>query len=215
MRILAIEFSSARRSVAIVDGLRPAGQAARTEGRRTPAFALIEEALQAARLERESIECVAVGVGPGSYTGIRAAIAVAQGWQLARGTPLLGVSSATVLAAQAQAAQLQGRIHVFIDAQRDEFYAATYEIHAAQRIEEQPLRIVSAAEAIEIAAAGLVVCGPDLAARFPGSHVLEPDASFLGRLASDRHDFIPGDRLEPIYLRPTSFVKAPPPRVIP
>jgi hypothetical protein len=34
-------------------------------------------------------------------------------------------------------------------------------------------------------------------------------------LALDRTDFVAGEKLEPIYLRPTSFVKAPPPRILP
>ena len=52
---------------------------------------MIESALAEAKIEREQIEVIAVGLGPGSYTGIRAAISVAQGWQLARGVKLLGV----------------------------------------------------------------------------------------------------------------------------
>ena len=71
---------------------------------------------------------IAVGLGPGSYTGIRAAIAMAQGWQLARGVKLLGVSSAEALAAQAQAENIFGRVNLVIDAQRGEFYLATWEI---------------------------------------------------------------------------------------
>ena len=71
---------------------------------------------------------IAVGLGPGSYTGIRVAISMAQGWQLARGVKLLGVSSAECLAAQAQAEKIFGRVNVVIDAQRNEFYLATYEI---------------------------------------------------------------------------------------
>jgi len=37
----------------------------------------------------------------------------------------------------------------------------------------------------------------------------------VGQLASQRSDFRPGEKLEPIYLRQTRFVKAPPPRIIP
>jgi hypothetical protein len=33
-------------------------------------------------------------------------------------------------------------------------------------------------------------------------------------MATGRNDFIPGEKMEPIYLRQTSFVKAPPPRVL-
>ena len=67
------------------------------------AFSMIEKILGATKIEREQIEMICVGLGPGSYTGIRAAIAMAQGWQLARGTKLLGVSSVASLAEQAGA----------------------------------------------------------------------------------------------------------------
>ena len=89
---------------------------------------------------------IAVGLGPGSYTGVRAAIAVAQGWQLARGVKLLGVGTVEALAAQAQAEEIFGRVNVVVDAQRGEFYLGEWEISADRRVEAGPLRIVTAAE---------------------------------------------------------------------
>src|ERR1700743_3518498 len=107
MKILALEFSSPQRSVAIVQ----AGESHEALGSSEP-FAMIDEALRDAKLEREQIDCIAVGLGPGSYTGIRSAISIAQGWQLARPIQLLGVSSANAIAAQAQAEGATGRVHV-------------------------------------------------------------------------------------------------------
>lgn len=69
------------------------GETREKAGKHTQAFALIEEALAQARVEREQIECVAVGLGPGSYMGTRIAIAIAQGWQLARGVKTVGLKS--------------------------------------------------------------------------------------------------------------------------
>jgi hypothetical protein len=43
---------------------------------------------------------------------------------------------------------------------------------------------------------------------------LFPSAATVARLASGRTDFVSGDKLEPVYLRAVSFVKAPPPRII-
>ncbi len=94
----------------------------------TNAFGLIEKVLAAAEIGREKIEVLAVGLGPGSYSGVRVALSIAQGWQLARRVKLLGVSSAECLAAQAQAEKIFGRVNVVIDAQRNEFYLAAYEI---------------------------------------------------------------------------------------
>lgn len=215
MKILAIEFSSDQRSVAILNGGDVLGRAEETGGRTARAFGLIERALAEAKLEREAIECIAVGIGPGSYAGIRAGIALAQGWQLARGIPLLGISSVECLAAQALAAGISGPVTIAIDAQRNEFYCASYELASQHCNLIAPLRLVSFDEALAHAARSQMIVWPNLQPRFPQSRVLLPDAAMLGQLASTRTDFINGAALEPIYLRETTFVKAPPPRVIP
>jgi tRNA threonylcarbamoyladenosine biosynthesis protein TsaB len=129
MTILALEFSSRRRSVALARGDAVLAEAvAQTTGRGTDAFGLIEQVLRDAKISRDAIEVIAIGLGPGSYTGIRAAIAVAQGWQLARSVKLLGVSSMESLALQAQAEKVTGLIDLVIDAQRGEFYLSRWEI---------------------------------------------------------------------------------------
>jgi tRNA threonylcarbamoyl adenosine modification protein YeaZ len=213
MKILALEFSSAMRSVALVESGCVAGRAAESGGRSTRAFALIEAALRQAGWEREAIECIAVGLGPGSYTGIRAAIALAQGWQIARSVHALGVGSVECLASQAHGEGLRGAVHFLIDAQRGEFYCARAELaEAGPRLE--PLRLINLEEARSLPVERLIV-EPALHPHFPGARPLCPDAAALGKLASSRADSVSADTLEPIYLRPTSFVKAPPPRVIP
>jgi tRNA threonylcarbamoyladenosine biosynthesis protein TsaB len=211
MKILALEFSSAQRSVAVWEGTAR-GYAAAAGGRSTQAFALIEAALQQAQCEREDIECIGVGLGPGSYTGIRVAIAVAQGWQLARAVKLLGLSSVECLAAQLQAEAQPGLYTIAVDAQRNEFYLATYEVTPAGWREAEPLRLAPFAELQRRADAGERLAGPELTQWFPSARNLFPDAAALGRLAAGRRDFVAGEQLEPIYLRPTAFVKAPPPR---
>jgi tRNA threonylcarbamoyl adenosine modification protein YeaZ len=215
MKILAIEFASERRSVAVVADGVVRGRAEEIGGRSTRALSLVERALREAAMEREAIDCVAVGLGPGSYTGIRAGISLAQGWQLARGVRLLGLSTVECLAAQAQAEGIHGRVNIFIDAQRSEFYFAAYEVTVESRRIVEPLRLASAEDARAQARAGEVIIWPELAKLFPQGRVLFPDAAMLGRLCAGRTDFVSGDRLEPIYLREAQFVKAPRPRVIP
>ena len=117
MKILALEFSSPRRSVAVaVEGVTR-GTAAEAGGRTTHAFAMIDSALAQAGWQREEIDCLAVGTGPGSYAGIRIAIAIAQGWQIARGVKLLGISSAEAVAARAGQSG-RTNVHIGLDAQR-------------------------------------------------------------------------------------------------
>jgi tRNA threonylcarbamoyl adenosine modification protein YeaZ len=209
MTILALEFSSLRRSVALASGEEVLAEAvAQTTGRGTDAFGLIQNVLAKAGLSREAVDVIAVGLGPGSYTGIRAAIAVAQGWQLARGVKLLGVSSVDSVAWQAQAEGLTGLVGLMIDAQRGEFYLSRWDISSSHRKEVEPLKIVSAAEIATRQAAGEIFAGPDAERR------LFPSASALARLAAGRTNHGPGDIFEPIYLRETSFVKAPATRAL-
>jgi len=219
MKILALEFSSAQRSVAVLEGgnvVPPAvlGEKVEAGGRAARALGLIEEILKLSHVELEQIECLAVGLGPGSYTGIRSAIALAQGWQLATGVRLLGVSSAECLAAQAQDQGWFGSMNIVIDAQRKEFYLAGYEIGGAVRREVERLRLVSLEEVQAKMKTGEMVVGPEVKRWFSEGKVLFPSASVLGKLAAGRDDFVAGEKLEPIYLRETSFVKAPPPRVV-
>jgi tRNA threonylcarbamoyladenosine biosynthesis protein TsaB len=177
--------------------------AVQTDARGTDAFGLIEKVLAEANIARQEIEAVAVGLGPGSYTGIRASIAVAQGWQLAAGVKLLGVSSADAIAAQAQAEKNFGRVNVVIDAQRGEFYLSAWDITATERKETSPLKIVSGAEKAARENAGEICVGPEAV------RLIFPTAAMVARLATGRSDFIAGEKMEPIYLRETNFVKAP------
>ena len=225
--ILALEFSSPRRSVAVLSsrrgdgpgGSRPAEscsfdgvicEAIETGGQSAPAFGMIEKVLAEAGIEREEIDVLAVGLGPGSYTGIRVALSLAQGWQLARGVKLLGSSSTECLAAQAHAEQISGRVNVVIDAQRNEFYLAAYEISTDGWKESEPLRIWTRTEVESRAAAKEILIGPEVTRWFPDGRLIFPSAARLGQLAWTRNDFAAGNLLEPVYLRETNYVKAPP-----
>lgn len=221
MKILALEFSSPQRSVAIVQAAVAAhatpsiSEVIQTGGRETKAIGMIEEALRDARLEREQIGCVAVGLGPGSYSGIRAAIAFAQGWQLARDTKLLGISSVECIAEEAHADGLRGTVNIVIDAQRNEFYLSQNTIEENGRTELKPLRLATLAEVQEIEHTGQTLIGPEVTKWFLGGRIVFPRAAVLGQLALRRSDLVFGEKLEPIYLRETTFVKAPPPRIMP
>ena len=201
--ILALEFSSNRRSVAIADGKDVLARV-ETDDVKKPPLTLIDEALKKANLKRTAIETISIGIGPGSYTGIRSAIATAQGWQLARNTNLLPIPSTEILAASAAANSQRGEIHFIIDAQRHEFYHTTWQLTEDNQSQTTPLHIITASGAAELKASG-----PD-SAGLPSCDPLFPDAAILAQLAAGRTDFQPGETIEPIYLRPIEFTKAPP-----
>jgi tRNA threonylcarbamoyladenosine biosynthesis protein TsaB len=217
MKMLALEFSSSQRSVAVqADPHLPVVELIdHTPGRNMQPFALIEAALQKAGLEREAITTIVVGLGPGSYSGIRVALALAQGWQLATGVKLIGVSSAASIAAQAVAAGVTGKFSVVIDAQRGEFYRAGYANQNGIAQELTPLELVSAATGHSLEATGELLIGPDMLRWFSASQIVFPTATQLLQLAQTDAGITKDGTLEPIYLREPTFVKAPPPRVLP
>jgi len=209
MTILALEFSTLQRSVAVTGGGRVSEAVdAGTGGNH--AFGMIERALAEAKIEREQVDILAVGLGPGSYTGIRAAISIAQGWQLACGVKLCGISSVEAIVAQARAENFFGRVTVVIDAQRNELYLATYDITSDGLRETLPLKILSRAEAQSRENNGEIFIGPEVTKWFPGGRTIFPRAAMLAELAVRRNTFTPGEKLEPVYLRETTFTKSPP-----
>jgi tRNA threonylcarbamoyladenosine biosynthesis protein TsaB len=100
MRILAIDGALARCSAAVVvDGEVLAGRhqdAARGHAALLPALA--QAVLADAGVAALTLDLIAVTVGPGSFTGVRAGLALAHGIALAAGVPLVGVSVGEALA---------------------------------------------------------------------------------------------------------------------
>lgn len=214
MKILAIDFSTARRSVALAEShagsVRIIARAEEQHGQATHAFALIDQVLREAGHERDAIECLALGLGPGSYAGIRVSLALAQGWQLATGVKAVGISSIECLAETARAAGHRGPASLVVDAQRGEFYLADCILTDDAFELTQPLAIVSRGKIERRLADGQAVFGPDATtAGMAGLRELYPEATRLASLTATGHrEFVPAEALEPIYLRATSFVKA-------
>jgi len=206
MTILALEFSSGQRSVAVAVNGSVLNEATETGGRGVAAFAMIERVLAAVKIEREQIQAIAVGLGPGSYTGIRAAIALAEGWKLAREIRVTGVSSVAAIVSVAQTEKIFSPVSVVINAQREEFYGATYDITETGCTEITPLKIVSRSDVLSLSQGRLII-GPE-APKFPAGRLIFPNAAAVAKLAAQLNDIQSTEPLEPIYLRETSFVKA-------
>jgi tRNA threonylcarbamoyladenosine biosynthesis protein TsaB len=123
MKILAIECSSAVGSVALKLDERIVVREIETPREQTERLLqLVDELLTAERLAIAALDAVAFGRGPGSFTGLRMAAAVAQGFALARGVPLLPVSSLLCLAQGAWRAERAARSLVCVDARMGEVY---------------------------------------------------------------------------------------------
>ena len=118
-KVLAIDTSTSRTSVAIIDGetivFSGYKDGATAHGPSLPA--LVQEALAISDVNE-----VVVGMGPGPFTGLRVGIAFAQSFALARDLPVRGVCSLDAIAAQIN----EKDFIVTVDARRKEVYWASY-----------------------------------------------------------------------------------------
>lgn len=157
-------------------------------------FAPVEEALA---LHRDDLRGIAVGIGPGSYGGVRVAIAVANGLGLALGLPLRGVSSLLGYGGGTPC-------RVVGDARRKTFYLAAVGPGGVdgdpELLEEAELR--ARLESLDDGP----VYSADRSVRecFEGIRAGRPSAEWIGRIAgrTDPGQWPAPARLEPHYLRP-------------
>ena len=100
MLILAMDAALARCSAAVVvdERLAAARQEDARQGHAALLPAMLDAVLQEARVRVADLDLVAVTVGPGSFTGIRAGLALAHGLALAAGIPVVGVTVGEALA---------------------------------------------------------------------------------------------------------------------
>jgi tRNA threonylcarbamoyladenosine biosynthesis protein TsaB len=125
--------------------------------------------LAAVGLSLRELDVVAFGRGPGAFTGLRTACAVAQGIALGAGIPLLPIDSLLIVADdawhQCRDMPAQADVHVMVDARMGEVYAAVYRRRDGHWHVLQAPRLcdpqVLAAEALP---QGAIVAGSALAA---------------------------------------------------
>lgn len=213
MKLLAFETATEACSVALwVDGeVRERFEVA---PRRHAELSLpwAEQLLAEAGIARRQLDLIAVGRGPGAFTGVRLAIALAQGIALALDRPVVAVSTLAALA-QGSAAP---RVLAAIDARMGEVYAGAFE-----RIDGELRAVgtesVSTPDAVSLpdgdgwagVGTGYGALDGALATRL-GDRLASVDAAALphaadvARLAVRAHargEAVSADRLEPAYLR--------------
>lgn len=109
----------------------------------------IDELCARAGVAREKIACVCVGRGPGSFTGVRIALATAKGIASALEVGLVGVSSLDAVAWGAWKAAERGELLVVADAMRREVYPVEYRLDDEGAVRLTADRVVKAAEFAE------------------------------------------------------------------
>jgi tRNA threonylcarbamoyladenosine biosynthesis protein TsaB len=215
MKLLAFETATEACSVALyVDGqVRERFEIA---PRRHAELSLpwAEELLAEAGIARSQLDAIALGRGPGAFTGVRLAIAIAQGIALALDRPLVPVSTLQVLALRAPAGADQ--VLSSIDARMGEVYVAR-QVRVDGQWQLQGDEIVCAPEAVVLPAGsrwfgvgtGFGAADGLLATRL-ADQLGGVDAQALPR-ASDlltlavpafaRGEGVAPERVEPAYLR--------------
>jgi tRNA threonylcarbamoyladenosine biosynthesis protein TsaB len=221
MMLLALSTSTPRASVALVEQGRvlveltyedPRGHAERI-------FTLIDDALAAAARSRSDLDLVACDIGPGSFTGVRIAVASAKGVALGLGVPLFGVVSLEAMAAHARSLSSEPTlVATAIDAKKDELYVALYDGAEAVLPPSHLPRADVAARLAELAAGRPFVSVVDAPAfaDFGGPAaarklVLPPSAEWVGRIAAAR--FQPAGlpdlaEVVPLYVRAPDAIPA-------
>lgn len=134
----------------------------------------LERLFQRARLEPGRVDGIGVGVGPGSYTGVRVGVATARGLARAWGVPLGGGSTLAALALRGLRPGEEGV--AALDARRATVYAAAFRRPA----DPTDFRLVPLGAVRKVARADLYAEGGRLVEGVP------PDAAHLAAVAADR-----------------------------
>ncbi|MFP5362920.1 MAG: tRNA (adenosine(37)-N6)-threonylcarbamoyltransferase complex dimerization subunit type 1 TsaB [Thermoleophilia bacterium] len=133
MIVLGFDTATPATAVALLDASRPDAVAERRHvpaggerpGHASRLLALAVELLDEAGLRFADVERIAVGLGPGTFTGLRIGVATARALAQSTGAQLVGVSTLRALALEAEpAAGAQTGVLAVIDARRGEAFAA-------------------------------------------------------------------------------------------
>ena len=216
MSILAIDTSMTACSAALLRvGAREAIQRHEpmTRGHAEAIFPMIEAVMAEAACGYEDLEKIAVTLGPGSFTGVRAGVAAARGLALAAKRPVVGVGSFEVMAhgacRQLSTDPRKGGFAVVHDARRGEVYTQQFDADGGVLSEPRALSVEDALGALggeitlvlgsgaQMLSEAVRARGRDLRADLPG---LLPEARDLAHIAliAAITDRAPA----PLYLRP-------------
>ena len=210
LRVIAVDTSSERASVALVEGGEARGEVRLATS--LPSVAVlpaIDLLLRSSGLAPSDVDGYAVTLGPGSFTGVRVGLSTVQGLALGGSRPCVGLSTLDVLAAGV--AGEADSLAVLVDAFREEVFVGRYDRDA------RPLAAPTRARP-EVALAGLppgtLLTGDGawryeslVRERLPEARLVRGErflAARLGRLAEaalERGEGVPPASLRPLYLR--------------
>lgn len=158
---------------------------------------LIEQAMAQAGIVRQDLTAIAVGVGPGPFTGLRVGLVTARTLGFVLGIPVYGVCSLDVLAVEAvDSGAVTTDFVVATDARRKEVYLASYDGDGTRLGGPAVLKPVDAATDAPAVGEGTVLY-PDAFVNPVGPQ--RPSAGWLARVVTDERAVLHDP--EPLYLR--------------
>lgn len=226
MRVLGLESSTAAGSIALVDGDELRGEIwfsnSRTHSERI--LRGVDQVLRECLLKGEDLEGIAVGLGPGSFTGLRIALSSAKGLAFALGIPLVGIPTLEALAHNLP--YFPGAVCVMLDARRGMAYGGLFrrggDGHGLRS--EGPYGLWEVSSWVQSFSGPTVFVGDgavayreeiraimgDLA-EFAPPELMHPRASVVARLGHARLALGEGDELDllaPLYLQSSEAERA-------
>jgi tRNA threonylcarbamoyladenosine biosynthesis protein TsaB len=154
LKVLGLDTSTTTASIAVLDGDRVLATATRNTHRRTSdVLVAVDEACRTAGVTAHELDAIAVGAGPGSFTGLRIGMATGKGIAFATGRPLWAVSSLAALALEAPG---DGVIVAVLDARKGEIFAGTFDKRGGAVTSLGPERVLAPA-GLEVPEGAVVV----------------------------------------------------------
>lgn len=200
---LAIETSSPQASLALFE---PASREAvwsdhffTDRSHNSRIFGPVSEALE---ISGRSLDRILVGTGPGSYSGIRVGISVANGLEIALGAQIAGISSFAAIEPNLSDYLVAG------DARRQTFYIARV---TDGKLDDEPVLMDGAEFAYRLKETGelpIFTMDESIAKNYPGIEPRFPDAIHFARQFEHFSEIHDGHPIEPHYLRPPYITQA-------
>ena len=225
--VLGIDTATPVQAIGLVDGERAVEDCRRRVefDHASSLLANIGDGFEENDIEVSDLDLIAVGIGPGSFTGVRIALSLAKSLARSEDLPLVGVSSLAALTYPHAVTSPAHYIFGAYDARRHEVYTGTYQytgellhqidedrLDSPEEVRERALDLAAMGEQVKIVGNGAEKFDALSGIRRQRVHVLPPwtqgpsgvGVALLGRRKMQAEGADSLEELEPNYIRPSS-----------
>ncbi len=208
MKILAIDTSTDYMTLAVMDGEIVIRRFHRKADRNHAKLLIptIDSLLKKSRIKLKQLDGFCIGIGPGSFTGLRIGVTTIKGLSLTTGKPIAAVPTLDAVAYNAESESAV--VCPVLDARKKKVYACLYRFYAGKMKRLSKYLLLPAEELVKITARYEKVFFLGDALPILGRQADEkldwhPRAEVLGRLSLEyfsKKKFVSPEKLEPLYL---------------